>query len=563
MLATQAPFPLYLGLDGGPLDGTVFFGVADDNPETAPITVYWDSAGTQPASQPVTVSDGRTMRNGNPALVYANGDYSLLLRDRKGRTVFYSRSGLEFAASLTLQAQIEAFSNIADVSKGDALVGVALTDAGAQGTTEHEVNERRVLEAFDFMTSAQIADVCSAAPALDHTAAVQAAITAAQLLAKGERRLRINSTLAGHFRITAPLVISGNYLTIEWDSNNAVMKKFFNGDLFQVSGGEVELVRCGIDGNGATYTGAAIRLMASNANSFRMLNPRIVETADSPVLIEADAGSLMKLYGGLLQPHNASASSVPAVKCLGTDTGPKARKMIGISTGGAPIADCSGAETFLINACDGSYITSNASSKKIIATGNRMGTGGINVAIYGIDHAFVGNIVASSLELMAGATNCTVRSNTTAGGFVECIDGSGNTTNKVSLHEQTYTPAWTATGTAPAIGNGTIAGYYSRQDKMVEVHVVVVMGSTTTFGTGTYSFSLPYQSVANHQTHGSAYALDSGGTGHYSGVAKVGVSATTASVYYGSGVATQAGQTVPFTWANGDQLIFTVRYPIA
>lgn len=56
----------------------------------------------------------------------------------------------------------------------------------------------------------------------------------------------------------------------------------------------------------------------------------------------------------------------------------------------------------------------------------------------------------------------------------------------------TYTSAWTSTGTAPAIGNGTISARYSITGNTVNVAITLVAGGTTTFGTGTYSFSLPF-----------------------------------------------------------------------
>ena len=76
MLATQPPFPQYFDTDGSPLDGgRLYFGQVNQNPEIAPITVYWDAAGTQPAAQPIETLNGYTYRNGTPAQVYADTDY--------------------------------------------------------------------------------------------------------------------------------------------------------------------------------------------------------------------------------------------------------------------------------------------------------------------------------------------------------------------------------------------------------------------------------------------------------------------------------------------------------
>ncbi|MFJ9313808.1 hypothetical protein ACIRN4_06405 [Pimelobacter simplex] len=55
----------------------------------------------------------------------------------------------------------------------------------------------------------------------------------------------------------------------------------------------------------------------------------------------------------------------------------------------------------------------------------------------------------------------------------------------------TYAASWTASGTNPAIGNGSIAGRYIQIGKTVIFRVNISMGSTTTYGSGQYSVSLP------------------------------------------------------------------------
>jgi hypothetical protein len=48
------PFPLFYDADGVPLEeGYIYVGVAGLNPETNPQLVYWDSALTIVAAQPV------------------------------------------------------------------------------------------------------------------------------------------------------------------------------------------------------------------------------------------------------------------------------------------------------------------------------------------------------------------------------------------------------------------------------------------------------------------------------------------------------------------------------
>jgi hypothetical protein len=62
-----------------------------------------------------------------------------------------------------------------------------------------------------------------------------------------------------------------------------------------------------------------------------------------------------------------------------------------------------------------------------------------------------------------------------------------------------YTPTWTAVTTNPVLGNGTIAGAYSLAGKLIHWRLRLVMGSTTTYGSGNYLFSLPVVAVGAAQ----------------------------------------------------------------
>lgn len=94
MIKSANPFRLFTGLDGMPLDqGYVYFGLENQDPETNPISVYWDNAGTQPAAQPLRTVNGYIVRGGTPANVFVNGSaYSLTVKDRNGALQFYERS---------------------------------------------------------------------------------------------------------------------------------------------------------------------------------------------------------------------------------------------------------------------------------------------------------------------------------------------------------------------------------------------------------------------------------------------------------------------------------------
>jgi hypothetical protein len=88
------PYPIFTDKNGDPLDaGYLYFGTANLNPETNPIQVYYDSALTQPAAQPIRTINGYPSRNGSPALIYANAQFSVTVRNKSNELVIYSPVG--------------------------------------------------------------------------------------------------------------------------------------------------------------------------------------------------------------------------------------------------------------------------------------------------------------------------------------------------------------------------------------------------------------------------------------------------------------------------------------
>jgi len=88
------PYPIFTDQDGSPLDnGFLYFGFANQNPETNPIQIYWDKALTQPAAQPVRTINGYPARNGSPAAVFTNDFFSITVRNKRSELVIHAASG--------------------------------------------------------------------------------------------------------------------------------------------------------------------------------------------------------------------------------------------------------------------------------------------------------------------------------------------------------------------------------------------------------------------------------------------------------------------------------------
>lgn len=91
MTAIRSPIDYYADLSGRPLEsGSVYFGVAGQDPEINPIVVYWDAALTQVATQPLTMTAGYIVHSGSRARVYtAASSWSVRIKDRSGSQVEY------------------------------------------------------------------------------------------------------------------------------------------------------------------------------------------------------------------------------------------------------------------------------------------------------------------------------------------------------------------------------------------------------------------------------------------------------------------------------------------
>ena len=129
-----------------------------------------------------------------------------------------------------------------------------------------------------------------------------------------------------------------------------------------------------------------------------------------------------------------------------------------------------------------------------------------------------------------------------------------------------YAVSWTTTGTAPAVNNGTLTGRSKLVGKMCDATIKLTAGTTTTYGSGNWMFSLPYTASSSAEFVCRAFAGDSsvGAAGYSQGTAYIAAGGTTVAVYFGNtGASTAAAATVPQTWANGDRLWATLRYETA
>lgn len=126
-----------------------------------------------------------------------------------------------------------------------------------------------------------------------------------------------------------------------------------------------------------------------------------------------------------------------------------------------------------------------------------------------------------------------------------------------------YTPVWSASGTAVSLGNGTITGQYMQTGCMVWVKIVLTMGSSTTYGTNFWRFTLPVTPELNECIPG--FATDTSAAIRVPMVARI-IAASTSGDNMRIACNTTsggAGPAQPFTWASTDVLILSGSYKAA
>jgi len=128
-----------------------------------------------------------------------------------------------------------------------------------------------------------------------------------------------------------------------------------------------------------------------------------------------------------------------------------------------------------------------------------------------------------------------------------------------------YQPVWSSSGTAPAIGNGTLVGWYQVQMNRINIAIKQNMGSTTTYGTGNYQWSLPFvyygssnliqlQAGSGVFYDGSSFPLTPHNNYYFGGG---GVSWTSTKDTISAGVCSKDN---PVAWTNGHYLGFGWQY---
>lgn len=148
------------------------------------------------------------------------------------------------------------------------------------------------------------------------------------------------------------------------------------------------------------------------------------------------------------------------------------------------------------------------------------------------------------------------------GNLADTADDAINTADPHTKTWTAFTPTWTAPTTNPSLGNGTLAGSYSQVGKTVIGAIRLAFGTSTTSGTGAWTFTPPVLARGAHSLGavGQAVITDSSaGTRYVRTIYQASSDAfrliDDAGAYVGAGT--------PITFANGDRIHLNFTYEAA
>jgi hypothetical protein len=123
----------------------------------------------------------------------------------------------------------------------------------------------------------------------------------------------------------------------------------------------------------------------------------------------------------------------------------------------------------------------------------------------------------------------------------------------------TYTPTWSTSGTQPTLGDGTIDGIFTIVGKIAKVAGVLILGASTNPGTGFWYLTVPVTAGSNYSMFIGAWRANNADVANFGGVTDF-INST--SIRFDRDASTYINESNPFTWGSGDNIRFTLDYPI-
>lgn len=566
MLATEAPFPQYFDLDGSPLDdGDLYFGVANQNPEIAPIVVYWDAAGLQLAAQPIKTLNGYTVRAGTPALVYADVDYSLTVKNRRGVRVYYAASSAAFVNSASVLATLNAYIASVASSIGSSLMSFIEAGAGAiLRTVQARLRDSVSMKGFGAVGDGTTNDTAAVNLALATGASL--VIPQGDYLVDNLTWTASNRKLIALGRVRFIKRANGPILTMSGANNTLQGIEFwgdaaapvFTGDNLVISGDSNTLIDCG----SRWAFGRALKCTGNQLNLIGTCD--VYQTGDATATgydIEI-GGAALTLYHRITDIRSSQSTG----GILLTNTGAASLKgaQFGKLTADKGVASAGNHGPYVVGCRINGAINIQQSNTSIDCSSSSANvTIGDNLSGVSLGDSFL-MASGTTVTVGSGLSSCEldVLAKLEDGGVTVTIGATTLTgPNNIGITEKTFAAAISAVGGAPALGNGTLTMYYSRRGRRYNVSYRFTFGSTTNMGTGTFYISLPVVPRNTIARIGSAQVLDAG-TAFFVAAVQALADGTARMSFTTHGAASQVTNLVPMTWATSDDMQGSVEFDV-
>lgn len=335
--------------------------------------------------------------------------------------------------------------------------------------------------------------------ATDDRAALVAAITWVSGQGGGVVELPRGTALIGSsFTVPENVILRGQ------GKGATTLKRNFSGVLITQMGRRSGLEHLQLNGNAGssvivTFTGGI------DYDYQRIYSCRIWNTSAQCVTFAHETGAECRVT----ESDFYTSGTPGATACIATLSAGESiavpRHFISNAGGGATLYDFSGAnDTFAFGGYTNGFITSATTTKLLLSNMRVANT-------YGMTIAGINLCIRDCVFALAPTLTC-------EDSIFECITPGWVVTdngdsNAVFQRLVQYTPVWTASTANPNIGNGSITGYYSRQGAQITVQLDIRFGTTTTFGTGFWRFSVPRVDLSPYpivQVVGSGFTQGSG-----------------------------------------------------
>lgn len=332
------------------------------------------------------------------------------------------------------------------------------------------------------------------------------------------------------------------------------LKKMFNGDLIDM-GDLGRLANLNIDGNGAAYSGNGINVIGSNQSIERV---RVTQTEGICLNFPIGNGGSSNVID--FRGVTTNPAVVPAIKLCGdSDSNPRFFSGIYLSGGLFDISGpgagggCSLVNFYIRNFVTGGSVLMHIANGRVASVADTTTISGGDLTFTGV--AFSGPVYLENAQGMR-FSGCTFHA-----GITENAETCSS--NEFDTTIVPYSPVWTQPGgTQPVLGNGTLAGYYTRNGRLCTVSLRLVMGSTTTYGNSSceYRFSLPFIGNSSMNQRGmSANIFDLSALLDYAATITIGVGQDSFKL-------SRNGQSIrggfPIAWAAGDIIDVQFSYMV-